>query len=222
MRIIDKNVDFYDYLQYVYPDDTLTFDRRDSYFLDRETFSYYLHAYSRNPYKKPETVLLQICNTFWLFSVTLIPPKYNRWSSSDRATDCEIQLVETWRNPSKERKLLALSQIELDWFLQQGNYRMAIDNSQYKTRHTFNKFEVRQDYKSGYKAHKKHIPILRDLGIEKIVDPMEVYLAIEEYFMKEREAMERTESVGLTNEEKITNHGFDTKTSFRGKIDKQL
>ena len=52
--------DFYDYLQYVYPDDTLTFDRRDSYFLDRETFSYYLHAYSRNPYKKPDLSLFMI------------------------------------------------------------------------------------------------------------------------------------------------------------------
>ena len=48
------------------------------------------------------------------------------------------------------------------------------------------------------------------------IEPLDIYLAIEEYFSLEREASERRESIGLTNDDKITNHGFDTKISFRG------
>jgi hypothetical protein len=46
---------------------------------------------------------------------------------------------------------------------------------------------------------------------------LDIYNAFEEYFSLERTSTERTESVGLTDKEKITNHGFDTKISFRGK-----
>ena len=36
MRIIDKNTDFYDFYQNLYPDKTFTFDRRDSYLLTKD------------------------------------------------------------------------------------------------------------------------------------------------------------------------------------------
>ena len=53
------------------------------------------------------------------------------------------------------------------------------------------------------------------------MDPLAVYLAIEEFFSKEKTAAERIESVGLTDKERIENHGFDAKTSFRGKIERR-
>ncbi len=63
----------------------------------------------------------------------------------------------------------------------------------------------------------KHIPLLKACGIAKCVDPLEVFLSFEEYFSLEKSSAERTASVGLTNLEKIGNHGFDLKTSFRGR-----
>ena len=43
MRIIDKNTDFYDYYQNIYPDDSLIFDRTDSFLLSKEDLcGYYL------------------------------------------------------------------------------------------------------------------------------------------------------------------------------------
>ena len=36
MRIIDKNTDFYDFLQNMYPDNSLTFDRTDSFVLTKD------------------------------------------------------------------------------------------------------------------------------------------------------------------------------------------
>jgi len=60
-----------------------------------------------------------------------------------------------------------------------------------------------------------------DAGYPYIEDLMyihvDIYLAFEEYFATQITNNERTESTGLTDKEKIENHGFDTKVSFRGK-----
>ena len=61
------------------------------------------------------------------------------------------------------------------------------------------------------------VPILKNIGIAAEVPAEKIFIAFEEYFMMQKSNMERTESVGLTDVEKVTNHGFDAKTSFRGK-----
>lgn len=60
LRIIDKNTDFYDYIQGIYRDDTVVFDRTDSFILSKDMVCSKLH-------RAPEFLLLQVCNTFWLF-----------------------------------------------------------------------------------------------------------------------------------------------------------
>ena len=54
-------------------------------------------------------------------------------------------------------------------------------------------------------------------GIATIVLPEDIYNAFDEYFSLEKTASESTIAEGTTNKDKIINHGFDTKTSFRGK-----
>ena len=66
MRIIDSNKDFYDYFQNVYLDNSLTFDRRDSYNLSKKEFAGRFLLSHRNSNTKRK-ILLQVCNTFWLF-----------------------------------------------------------------------------------------------------------------------------------------------------------
>ena len=61
------------------------------------------------------------------------------------------------------------------------------------------------------------IPLLSACGIANIVSPIDMFSAIEEYFSIEKTKAERTEPLGATNNDKIVMHGFDTKTSFRGK-----
>lgn len=63
----------------------------------------------------------------------------------------------------------------------------------------------------------KHIPLLKATGFADQIDPLSIYLAFEEYFSLEKSSTERTESIGLTDREKIENHGFDIKRSFRGR-----
>lgn len=64
----------------------------------------------------------------------------------------------------------------------------------------------------------KTIPLLIASGYKDCIDPLDIYNSFEEYFSLEMSSTERTESVGLTDKEKITNHGFDVKSSFRGKF----
>ena len=90
----------------------------------------------------------------------------------------------------------------------------AIKTKNYVTKTVFNKFIT---YKGNDRVE-RHIPILKNTGIASLVDPMEIYLSLEEYFSMEKTANERTDAIGLTNDDKITNHGFDLKTSFRGKV----
>ena len=63
----------------------------------------------------------------------------------------------------------------------------------------------------------KHISLLKSCGLASCIEPLDIYLAFEEYFSTEKTAAERTESAGLTDKERIENHGFDLKESFRGK-----
>ena len=239
MRIIDKNTDFYDYWQGIYRDDSITFDRTDSFVLTKELMCEHLRTgprwYNRlNPYR---FLLLQVCNRFWLFFIEI-----TKQIDYDIPKDYSIELITTWENHGKKRCLEKLDIVRFDWNVDRmiSEYTgegvwvydrkkirnrsdvlvQAIDTNNYDTMRTIDKHTI---YKGGasYKFEdmkiEKHIPLLKACGIANCIDPLEIYLAFEEYFMLEKSSAERTESVGLTDKEKISNHGFDTTVSFRGK-----
>lgn len=233
MRIIDKNTDFYDYWQGIYRDDSIVFDRTDSFLLTKElmcdsvrpNYKWYIREDQKH------FVLLQVCNTFWLFLVEVT--KQDQYGS---ALDYTIELVASWKNYSKERCLERLDVISfgvgVDRFFEIYDRGFgwkydkekilnkpdvlvdAVNRNDFRVERSINKHTV---YKGDNTKEEKHIPLLKACGIGSLVDPLEIYLAFEEYFSLEKTSSERTESVGLSNDEKIGNHGFDKKTSFRGK-----
>lgn len=239
MRIIDKQTDFYDYYQNIYLDNSITFDRTDSFLLTKDMMCEYLRdtgLYSRHirrddPYR---FVLLQICNTFWLFLAEI-----KKTDEYDRPLDYTMELITTWKNYDKQRCLTKFDIISFGQDIrrslrQKKNTSMydrskifdranvlaqAVDWDNYNISKSINRHVI---YKGGFlygenEKIEKHIPLLKACGISRCVDPLEIFLAFEEYFSLEKSSKERTTSVGLTDEEKITNHGFDAKTSFRGK-----
>lgn len=194
MRIIDKNKDYYDYFQNIYRDNTFTFDRRGSHPYTRDEF---LH----NPYcGEPTHLLLQVCNNFWLIKIN--------WTVTEgyfyrTIYDYSLELEDKWVDYNAPR--VELSLIGIKKVLGKKDPKLIYD------------------YNKHYEWDgKKYIPyfctpILKDIGIPSVVDGFEIYKALEEYFGTEKTASERTEAVGTTNKDKILSHGFDTKSSFRGK-----
>ena len=230
MRIIDKNTDFYDYLQNVYRDSSITFDRTDSFVLTKEIICDYMGKLYHPRYnirrKTIETsvldkrffVLLQVCNTFWLFSVTITKAE-DYYYEKDKPVNYEAELLATWKNYNRQRNLIRFDFISFRRYLQKESVTtnvltQAIDTGDYKVEYSADLHTISNG--DGTKTE-KHIPLLKASGFSNLIDPLDIYMSFEEYFSLEKQSKERTESTGITDKEKIENHGFDTKTSFRGK-----
>lgn len=220
MRIIDKNTDYYDYLQN--SKDSIVFDRRGSYLLTKDRLCKALvPAYYNNIYTKDRQIqekysykylLLQCGATFWL--ILLYDVRYNDYG---RPTEYKMELLSTWKDYSKSREVLKLTEISFMYytlvrqkkketyyeFIKSNVPRMvaAIQSNNLSTTYNLNNHEV----------------ILTACGIAKIIDPVSMFTAIEEHFSLLKTESERIDPIDATNDDKIEMHGFDTKTSFRGK-----
>lgn len=203
------------------------FDRTDSFMLTKDIMCEHLnHLYYRRR-RFHSFVLLQICHSFWLFLLEI-----TQKTDYDCPKDYTVDLIAKWDNYSKPRCLIKLDIISFglslyrkDWYkwYEDDQWALvdhiddliqAIDQNDYHVDVSINK----HIYYSGDGSQKeKHIPLLKASGLANSIDPLDAYLAFERYFLLEKSSMERIESVGLTDEEKIGNHGFDVKTSFRGK-----
>lgn len=233
MRIIDKNQDYYDYLQD--RDDTLVFDRRGSFLLTKEIFCDKIRNTWRRD-SKYRFILLQCGATFWLFLVHIT--KYGEYPDADKPLDYEVECITSWKNYNVPRGLLKLSLITFNqdwkydilwdkWNNVSPHYdydpekiknkadvlRQAIDNSDIEVIKNLSKFT---QYNGNIKSELT-IPILKACGIANQISAEDMYHAIDEHFSLEKTASESTVAEGTTNKDKIINHGFDTKTSFRGK-----
>ena len=236
MRIIDKNTDFYDFWQGIYYDPLTTFDRTDSFLLTKEILCDHLYIcrcrYRYRTGKWPQDfMLLQIGHTFWLFLVDI-----TKETAQDRPTDYAIALITAWKNYDSKRRLIALDIIDFGYEIQKllcgrkwvrGKFEtdkvigrapdliQAVNTGNYRVLDSIDRHRI---YSGDGTVTEKHIPLLKACGISACVDPLEVYQAFDEYFSLEKTRTERTESVGLTDKEKVSNHGFDVKTSFRGRV----
>lgn len=219
MRIIDSNKDFYDFYQGIFKDATTTFDRRDSYDLSKEEFA--SHFYVRERYNKycyneeeerTKYVLLQVCNSFWLFKLYI-----TETDSWDKCVDYTLELLDKWKDYNIKEELIKLSHVSFyTSFHNMPANKQSIITKDYKEIRVFSDFGVYKSARGDYKISERHIPILKNIGVAGLIDPLEIYLAFDEYLSKQITKNERAESVGITDKEKVINHGFDTKTSFRG------
>ena len=227
MRIIDKQHDFYDYLQE--PTDKLVFDRRGSFLLTKEIFCEKISVIRYHRESKYRFVLLQCGATFWLFLVTI-----TKWNNTHKPTKYTMELLSTWKNYDKMRELLRFDLITIrgiyglyEWKNKEFNYekmmarvedlKNAILHGDYDIENCIGKYTRVIGAEGGIFEEEQSVPILKACGLGNLIEPIEMFCAIEEYFSLEKTASERTEAIGSTNDDKIIMHGFDTKTSFRGK-----
>ena len=223
MRIIDKQHDFYDYLQD--PTDRIVFDRRGSFLLTRETFCegiQYQRYHSNSRYR---FVLLQCGVAYWLFLVTITAR-----DSYDRPVDYDMELLKNWKNYDGPNELIKLSTVSFG--IHMWDYRIkdidpekarsrvndlkdTVDHGNCRVEHDLGCHTRITDHRGSFIKEIQNIPILKACGIAGLVDPMSVFCAIEEHFSIEKTASETTEARGITDKDKVIMHGFDVKTSFR-------
>lgn len=223
MRIIDKNKDYYDFYQGLYPDAAFTYDRRGSVILGKDWFAEKLVAMQDKGYVLNDEI--SKCSIYF----ALLESGFDRWMLSvgfstdekrkDTVGQATVRLIEHWKEYDKEPKRLTLSLLGLGaWYLMSWGIR-------------FRNRTVDPDYereavvmlKEGRIKLFESIrdPILKDSGAAGHIDAFGLYNSVEEYLSFLKTASERSESVGITDKEKILNHGFDLKDSFRGKNGKK-
>lgn len=239
MRIIGKNTDFYDYLQGIYPDDSVMFDRTGAFALTKDDVCSSLYA-SGLQASDLALALLQVCNRFWLFIVEVTEDtQESRWCkyADDKPTKYSVEQVVTWTNYDKPRTLMRLNFIRFSFdifrYISEHPSRFqplklnrekilertetlikAVDTDNYTVCDTLipNRF-----IEYGKVIGEKPVALLKASGFSVCMNPLDIYLAFDEYFSLEKSSSERTSTLDITDKEKVVNHGFDIKQSFRGK-----
>lgn len=231
MRIIDKNTDFYDFYQNIYRDNNLTFDRTDSFILSKEDLSKafyyddYMYSHLRKDRKRFSFILLQVGHTFWLLMSEILEV-----DTYDNPTKYNLELLTKWKNYDIPRQKIALNIIRFPYRIVSSyntkekiyekipTIMQAVNNNEYEVYRDLCQYRFyRGDWNcNGSTQYEiRHIPILKESGLASHIDPLDIYLAFEEFFSLEKTDSERRESKGLTDREKVENHGFDKRTSFR-------
>ena len=228
MRIIDKQNDYYDYLQD--NGDDLVFDRRGSRSLSKEEILDTVNRVLDSYYHVPHVFLLLQCGaTYWLLFVegTDIKKRTGFCGPAKTASNYNIQLLSRWKEYDQPLKLLSLQAIDFNQFWKYKFYdvnyrRREVVRTLNEDRLAESSRELREavihkDYRVYQDFSKKGLLLLKSSGVPNVIGPEEIYNAIDEYFSLSKTAAESTVAEGTTNNDKIRNHGFDTKTSFRGK-----
>lgn len=226
MRIIDKSYDYYDYLQSY--DDRIVFDRRNSFLLTKGMVMDNIEYSRYNRDSKYRFILLQCGATYWLFLLTITGYEERPYLGR-RISDYSLELLTSWKYYDKPRVIIGVYSISFHdtyIFYDTSAKEFSIDRiksrlEDLKNKINTNDYDVDHDLGASFRwsnKKKEDIPLLKACGISQLVDPVDIFHAIEEHFSLEKSESERTEANGTTNNDKITMHGFDVKTSFRGKI----
>ena len=225
MRIIDKLQDYYDYL--ADPTDTLVFDRRGSVLITKQDIcNKCLWGNTNHAF-----LLFQNGVHYWLFLLTATKIEQDGYGFT-HIRNYDMELLNSWVDYSNGWSLLSFWQIDFNSIWQYGifeySYKYRVSNRSLvvdKVREHAEDLKnavIHKDFKyihnvGQYEADKEGTPLLKACGIANFIDAETMYYTTDEYFAHMKSAMETTEAKGTTNEAKIRNHGFDVKTSFRGK-----
>ena len=229
MRIIDSQYDYYDYLQSY--TDPIVFDRRGSHVLAKEDVCQALSFYNNRADK--HLLLLHCGATYWLILATITERKKEYWATGEAPKNYDLKVLNKWSDHSNKRELISLNIITVPvWKIYGSIYTHEINEEaiikhidkvketirihDYNYRTICSAYREKWDYATQKYVEQYQPPLLKACGISSVIDPMEIFVAIEEHFSLLKTEAERTEPLGATNDDKIVMHGFDTKTSFRG------
>lgn len=207
MQILDKNKDFYDFYQNIYIDKTYTFDRRKSVYFHKEEWNDIFFNSERNYIY----YVLQVGYSRYLYKITYIDVSKATVLIPSHLDNYKVELIKYWKNYDNLVDFEFGIAEELESYGYK-NYHPAYEkqniDSLYNT-------ELKKTYLYSSRLKDRSYPILYESGIASCTDSHQLYMDIEEWLSAQKEKELRTESKDITDKQKIINHGFDTRESFR-------
>jgi len=215
MRIISKIKDFYDYISYEFSDkdDDIVFDRRNSIIITKNDIASFLglNRYEKKTYYSDISnyLIFQVGCLFFLIEVYDVEYKdvIVCGIKEKEFSNYKMKVLSKWRNYNS-KDVMNFYKLHRYFYYKTDN--QFIDYAKNEILSEDDKMKS-----AGYTNIKDKVFILNETGLASIIDPKEIYLALDEYFSSLITDKEKRESVGITNNEKIVNHGFDKKISFR-------
>ena len=213
MRIIDKNKDFYDYLQCY--DDDVVFDRRGSYILTNQDICDLWCGFHEDFSDK--YLLLQVGYSYWLMIAKCESTAVST-TNAPQCVDYSLELMDYWKDYNhfdslhfgavdKHFSAEFLFSKKWDWKsnlideIKRGNYEYKVDFTDNKNWHLNTEKEFSE-------------LIFSKTKIPSVVNAFDLYNAFDEYFSHLKDDVKVD---NMTDIEKVESHGFDIKQSFRGK-----
>ena len=213
MRIIDKYKDYYDFFGHKSEDKTLVYDRRGSTLLNKETVLFHIYRYSRD---NSLTFGLQAGFKLFILEAIHLQADYDPKTRKLQYVAGDLQLVDSIDNFNWAGQPLQFVDLKLPYALFNNRwytYRSAWDRSYQNQLKTVPVMRQKDNGLPDEPLADK--PLLRDTGIPALIPPFEIYKNLEMYISSLK--TEKTVDIA-TNDEKIINHGFDMKSSFRHPI----
>ena len=213
MRIIDKYKDYYDFFGHKSEDKTLVYDRRGSTPLNKETVLFHIYRYSRD---NSLTFGLQAGFKLFILEAIHLQADYDPKTRKLQYVAGDLQLVDSIDNFNWAGQPLQFVDLKLPytrfnnrWY----TYRSAWDRSYQNQLKTVPVMRKKDNGQPDEPLAEK--PLLCDTAIPALIPPFEIYKNLEMYISSLK--TEKTVDIA-TNDEKIINHGFDMKSSFRHPI----
>jgi hypothetical protein len=204
MYIIDKNKDYYDYLAGIYGvDKQITYDRRGSIILPDSFLLDYITKSQWDLIKSTEHFVIEIGENQYLFRVEIEYKHGNGPNTFSVPSKGNFSLLKTFKDNkhyyNKEISLVPVN-VTRDWR---------------KCRNGQEEFVNVEYYSDLHIIENKIIPnvIFRETIIPSFIDPKEVWIALSNYISSKYN--DKTVAIKNTDTDKIINHGFDKRWSFR-------
>ena len=207
MQILDKNKDFYDFYQNIYIDKTYTFDRRKSVYFHKEEWNEIFYNDERNYIY----YVLQVGYSRYLYKITYTDISNATLYMYRHLDNYKVELVKYWKNYDNlvDFEFGIVEELESYGYKNyHPSYEKQSIDSLYNTK-------LKKSYLYASRLKDRSYPILCESGIASCTDSHQLYMDIEEWLSAQKERELRTESKDITDKQKIVNHGFDTRESFR-------
>lgn len=213
MLIIDKHVDYYDYLSNIYGcDKRVVLDRRGSIKMSDESIVALIgHISEYTPFYTDSNYyffLLEIGYIQYVIKIEDIKFKKSIHLNFDKFISCSMEIFHTFKNNKHYfESPISIRRVEINFTY---NWKKSEARIKYILNNNF-KETITKIYDNFI-----DLPILTGTQITKIIDPQDIWKELQNYISSLNN--DKDVSISMTDVERAEVHGFDKVTSFRNPI----